>query len=48
MAPPDVDFLERRLVLSRAAVGAVTPLEEEGRRLTVSQALAEALELPAG
>jgi predicted ATPase/class 3 adenylate cyclase len=48
MAPPDVDFLESRLVLSRAAVGDVAPLEEEGRRLTVSRALAEALELPAG
>ncbi len=48
MAPPDVDFLERRLVLSRAAVGDVAALEEEGRRLTVGQALAEALELPAG
>jgi hypothetical protein len=48
MAPPDIEFLERRLRASRAAVGDVAALEEEGRRLTVGRALAEARELPAG
>jgi tetratricopeptide (TPR) repeat protein len=48
VAPPDVEFLERRLAVSRAAVGDVGPLEDEGRRLTVGQALAEAAGLPAG
>ena len=48
MAPPDVEFLERRLGVSRAEVADVAAVEEEGRRLTVGQALAEARELPAG